>query len=672
MLKKLNAKYYLAATIALLTFLVYLPALRNEFVYWDDNQYVFENPFIRSFDAAFFRWAFTTVLMGNWNPLTWISHALDYSLWGLNPLGHHLTNIILHAGNTALVIVLALKLLESARDRSEGNAAASFLTDRTILITGGVTGLLFGIHPVHVESAAWVSERKDLLCALFFLLSVLRYTRYASSRKPAVRSQESEEHENDEARQKNFFVNQHYLLALCFFVLALMSKPMAVSLPMVLLILDWYPLGRIRSWKTVWSAGVEKLPFIALSLASSVMTIMAQKAGGALSSIDRVPLSVRIPVAAKALMAYLGKILLPVNLLPFYPYPRNVSLFSFEYLLAIVLVIGVTAACVVLARKQKLWVSAWSYYVITLLPVLGIVQVGGQAMADRYTYLTSLGPFFVAGVCAAWLWERVKPFARPFCGIVALLLVVFLCYVSIEQIAVWRNSIGLWSRVIEQEPESVPIAYNNRGLVYYKSGQFEMAAEDFQKAVNLRSSYTDAYSNLGMALYRIGMLDEAIENLNNAITLDPAYYKAYNNRAMVLGAMGQFDKAIQDYNAVIALKPSLPQVYYNLGVLYANKGLLDQAIKYFNQSLTVDPGYADAYGRRGAAFFSLGRYDKALDDLNKALAVKQNSPAVYMQRAMLYLKTGRTALALTDSREACDLGDDDGCRLLRELTQELH
>jgi tetratricopeptide (TPR) repeat protein len=349
-----------------------------------------------------------------------------------------------------------------------------------------------------------------------------------------------------------------------------------------------------------------------------------------------------------------------------------VSLFSFEYFLAIGLVIGVTAACVVLVRKQKLWLSAWVYYVVTLIPVLGIIQVGGQSMADRYTYLPGLGPFLVAGVCVAWITGRVNAVKSPvlitksFSVIVALLLVISLSYISIVQIAVWRNSIGLWTRVIEKEPERVPIAYNNRGLVYYKSGQFDKAVADFREAVTLRSSYIDAYSNLGMAFYKIGRLDEAIENFDKAIALDSAYYKAYNNRAMAFGAMGKFDKAVQDYNRVIALKPSSPQAYYNLGVLHAQAGYLDQAIKYFSQSLAADPRYVDAYSSRGMAFFSLGQYDRALDDFNKALAGKQNSAALYVQRGTLYFKTGRTELAFADFQKACDLGDEAGCSLLRQ------
>ncbi len=249
MQKTNKVRFLFAALIAFLTFIVYLPALRNGFVYWDDNLYVFENPDIRSLDLAFFRWAFFGFHVSNWHPLTWISHALDYALWGMNPLGHHLTSIILHAVNTALVVLLALKLLDIVREKSEEKASALFLNNRAVLIAAGVTGLLFGIHPVHVESVAWVSERKDLLCALFFLLSIMMYV------NAVTRMGHGAEGKTVPMRA--------LLSALCFFVLALLSKPMAVSLPIVLMILDWYPLNRMRSWKALWPIGIEKLPFFA-------------------------------------------------------------------------------------------------------------------------------------------------------------------------------------------------------------------------------------------------------------------------------------------------------------------------------------------------------------------------------------------------------------------------
>ncbi len=271
-----NGKYIIAVTIALATVLVYLPSLRNGFVgVWDDNINIVENLHIRSLDATFFRWAFLDFHGSNWLPLTWISLAVDYAFWGLNPLGYHLTNIILHVLNTLVVVFLVVKLLQAARERTTKPEFIAFLSDRVILFIGGATGSLFGIHPVHVESVAWAAERKDVLCALFFLLSVMMYAN-------AVRRM-------GHGAERMKLAPSALLSAFFFFILALLSKPMAVTLPVVLLILDWYPFNRIRSFKTLWAASIEKLPFIALSLASSIITILAQRSGDSIASLDFVP-----------------------------------------------------------------------------------------------------------------------------------------------------------------------------------------------------------------------------------------------------------------------------------------------------------------------------------------------------------------------------------------------
>jgi hypothetical protein len=587
-----NFKYYLAGSIALITFLVYLTALQNAYVNWDDEAYVFENPHIRAFNVTFFKWAFLNFYLSNWHPLTWISHALDYALWGLNPLGHHLTNNILHAANTFVVVFMIIRLLEAWKARTVPNEVPSFLTERSILIAAGVTGLLFGLHPLHVESAAWIAERKDLLCALFFLLSIIAYTKYASGADNAPIN-------NNRAPR---FFNKRYLVTLGLFIFALLSKPMAVSLPVVLLVLDWYPFNRIQSGRTLWAACVEKLPFIALSLFSSIITVLAQRAGGAIQSTEFAPISTRLLVAAKSLIAYLLKMVWPLNLVPYYPYPRNVSWLSIEHLSAVVLVIGITLICVMMARKQKLLLSVWGYYVVTLVPVLGIVQVGGQAMADRYTYLPSLGPFLITGLSVArvsiWISAlgKLRLMVKFFTAILALSVFASLLYLTSRQIDIWQNSLVLWSYVIEKEPNRFPIAYNNRGLALKKLGRFDEAIEDFEKT----------------------------------IALDPSMNKAYNN----------------------------------LGVLYLNAGLFEKSIGYLNKSIAIDPTYVESYNNRGAFYAYTGQYERALEDFNKAIQLKKDDAAAYYNRGSLYRRAGYKELAIPDFQKACDLGVEKACNAL--------
>lgn len=507
--KAQNITYGLATSVSLVTFLIYLSSLRNEFVEWDDRLYVFGNPHICSLNFSFLKWAFSTYHGANWHPLTWASHALDYAVWGLDPLGHHLTNIVLHSVNAFLVVLLIARLLEAWKVPSPS-------PDRAKFIAAATTGLLFGLHPLHVESVAWVAERKDLLCALFFLLSILSYTAYATYR-----------------------TYTKYLFSLGFFALALLSKPMAVSLPVVLLILDWFPFRRLRSIKSFGSALFQKLPFIALSLISSVLTVMAQKTVGAIQSIETVPLPSRVMVAVESLMAYLWKMVLPVDLVPFYPYPKNLSLSSPEYIIPVVLVTGISMFCVSIAAKQRVWLSVWGYYVVTLIPVLGIVQVGGQSMADRYTYLPSLGPFLLAGLSAAWVFQKVNaPGKRGFFitlvfSFTAVVAFVSLSYLTSKQIRIWNNSINLWSYVITKEPERVPLAYNNLGIVLEERGRSDEAIACFRKALILDPYYAKAHNNLGNAYYRRGLLDDAIREYRIALSLKPDYQDALDNLSVV-------------------------------------------------------------------------------------------------------------------------------------------
>jgi Tfp pilus assembly protein PilF len=538
-----RVQYYFAASVSLITFIVYLSSLDSDFVEWDDPVYVLDNVHIRSLDHAFFKWAFLDFHASNWHPLTWASHALDYAIWGLDPLGHHLTNVILHSINVFAVVVLAARVLRGYQKRMPAHRASPVLDERRTLIASGVTGLLFGLHPIHVESVAWVAERKDLLCALFFLLSMTAYVKFRL-RADAATAQ------NDPASRR---IKGQYLLSLGLFTLALLSKSMAVTLPVCLLLLDWHVFRRITSRRTFRDAFVEKLPFFALSLASSVLTIAAQGGGGSIAPIEYAPLSTRVLVAAKALMAYLGKMTVPLHLSPFYPYPQDVSLSSFEYLSPIVLVAGITMTSMAVAKRQGVFVSVWFYYVVTLLPVLGIIQVGNQFMADRYSYLPSLGPFLLMGLMAAWIsknvdaLERWKLPVRIVCIAVAFSVLISLAYATVRQVGVWKNSIELWGHVIKNEPVRAPLAYYNRGVVYAKTGQFDRAIDDFTKTIILDPSDYLAYYNLGVLYGSAGSYDKAIDYFNITIGINERYDAAYVQRGIYYARTGKRERALADY-----------------------------------------------------------------------------------------------------------------------------
>ncbi len=618
-----RTRYYLAAAVALLAFAVYLPALRNDFLNWDDNVYVVDNPFIRSFNVNLFKGAFCQFTASNWHPLTWLSHALDYAVWGMNPVGHHLTNIVLHGVNTFLVVLLIVMLLEAARQSLAGQGGTGFLNDRTILVVGGGTGLLFGLHPLHVESVAWVAERKDLLCALFYLLSVMIYVKYGAAGR------------NERDRGNGFFRlrDKRYWFALGFFILALLSKPMAVSLPLVFLILDWHPLNRISSFRSFQLALAEKLPFATLSFISSLLTVLAQKSGGALVAFESEPLLKRVIVASHSILSYLLKLILPVNLKPFYSYPRNASIMTSEYIAAIFLVIGITVLGIMIARKHRTMMSLWSYYVVTLMPVLGIVQVGGQAMADRYIYLPGISPFFAATLMFAWgsgkITESIQrsPMYRTISWVVMSILLITLSWLTVRQIGIWNNSIIFWNHVIAQEPTRFPLAYNNRGIAYENQGR----------------------------------LKEALDDFNRAIAVNPSYVDAYYNRGKAFDAMGERDAAIADFDKVLDLNPGNYFACNNLGVIYGKAGSYKTAMEYFNRSITLNPEYANSYFNRGLSYFFSGRYDRALEDFNKTIDLENDFAMAYMQRGNLFFRTGRRDLAQADFQKACAMGIGDAC-----------
>ncbi len=721
-----NLIYYLASLVALATFLVYLPTLQNEFVEWDDTSYITKNPNIRSLSLSFLKWAFFSFHVSNWHPLAWISHAIDYWVWGLNPVGHHLTSIIIHAINTFVVVLLVFKLLHVLSKSMHRNNEALLLSDQEIFITSVTTGLLFGLHPLHVESVAWVSERKDLLCALFFLLSILKYIGYAKSVF------------NESVREYRFrqFFNKHYLLTFIFFILSLLSKPMAITLPIVLLLLDWYPLDRIRS-QTYKDVLVEKVPFLALSLFSAIMTILAQKAGGAIATVEEFPLSVRVIVGGKALIVYLWKMICPLNLIPFYPYPQDASLFSLEYFPAIVLVIVISLVCLIY-WKRKFWISVWAYYVVTLIPVLGIVQVGSQAMADRYTYLPSLSIFLAIGLGVALLAVKLlkgRGLSATIAASAALLtLSLFMSYLTIKQIGIWKNSYLLWSYVVKKEPTQVPQAYfslgtvflekedldsalafyskalelnpkyveafENRAYVFDKMGRFDEAASDYSKSIGLKPSRYQAYYNRAGVFSKMGLTEKALADYDKVIDLDPMNYDAYNNRGIVLYNGGQLDKALNAYNQAIALDPERYEAFYNRGTLYENvgqlknaladydraallnssydalllnegvlcnrAGLFDNALEYYNEYIMKNPNNAEAYLDRGLTFALMGQNDSALKDFNTNLDLNRDSPVAYYNRGNVYLKMGQKKLAMSDYHKACSLGYKDGCKALRE------
>lgn len=556
-----NSYAWAAFFVTCLTFLAYLPSLQNGFVNWDDPDYIYENRNIRSIDFSFVKWGLIDSSVGHWHPLTWFSLALDYSFWELNPLGYHLTNIFLHSLNTFLVFILSVKLVQlNSLEKGKQNNRA--------LIAGIITALLFGIHPLHVESVAWATERKDVLSALFFLMSLLSYVRYNSA----------------EGSEKRLC----YRACLILFILAIMTKPIVISLPIVLLILDFYPLNRLTTKENIKQSLIEKLPFFVTSILSSMITIWAAHSAGALTTLGGYQFLTGLFVAFRGFIFYLTKMVLPFNLSPYYPYPSEIVVFSLEYMGSLGLFITTTLFCIYSLGRKRIFFSAWLYYVITLMPVIGIVQAGGQAAADRYTYIPSLGPFLLGGLGIGTLFQK---FPKKQWQILTLFLLALLSVIltsrTVRQIKTWRDSATLWSQGIKLFPGTASVAYNNRGDAYSSSGNYRQAIMDYNKAIEINPKDADAYYNIGNAYNALGEYPSAISNYTAAIKLNPQHAQAYNNRGSIYSNTGNYQEAVRDFMTAVKINPGYAKAYYNLGSAYSKSGNPESARSSYERAATL-------------------------------------------------------------------------------------
>ena len=541
------------------TLATYGDLINHQFISYDDNVYVTDNPPVQSgLTFSGLSWAFTTMHSGNWHPLTWLSHMLDCQLFGLNPGEHHLTNVIFHVANSLLLFLWFLCFTRSL--------GCSFLV-----------AALFALHPMHVQSVAWVAERKDVLSTFFWLLTMWAYVWYAE--RPRL---------------------TRYVLILVCFSLGLMAKPMLVTLPFVLLLLDYWPLGRLslkgyaaaeassKSGSRVANKRLvyEKLPLFVIAAFSSVVTVYAQKQAGAVWTFQTLPFANRIANAMVAYASYLGKMFWPAHLAVFYPLSRH-ALPIWQALAAGLVLVVLSLLALRLARRHPYLLVGWLWYLCTLLPVIGLVQVGGQAMADRYTYVPFIGLFIVlvwgvADLAARW---RAPRFLLPVAAGVVLSALMICTWV---QVGYWRDSITLYEHTLDVTRRN-PVIHNNLGLDLAKQGKMDQAKAHYAEALRLDPNFALAHNNLGLALAAQDKMDEAEAHYAEALRLDPNLAETYNNLGVALAQQGKIDEAITMFKKAIQIKPNFSGAYSNLGLAFANQGNIDQAIIVFKDTLKIDP-----------------------------------------------------------------------------------
>jgi tetratricopeptide (TPR) repeat protein len=622
---KMPARYQthlIAISLALVTFAVFGQVLHSGFVYFDDPEYVTENSHIQNVPVLqTIKWAFTTGCAANWHPLTWLSHTLDCKLFGLNPAGHHLTNLLLHIANTLLLFAV-LKAMTGALWRSAFAAA------------------LFALHPLHVESVAWVSERKDILSTLFWFLTMAAYVHY--TRNPNARS---------------------YLLTLVLFALGLMAKPMLVTLPFVLLLLDYWPLNRLEnnnrgqiyppySWR-IYRLVYEKIPFFVLSAVSSVITCLVQQ--HAMTNIEVFPLKWRIANAVVSYARYIEKMFLPRKLAVLYPLAGNLPK-VWVVAAAVIFLLVISILVIRLSPRRKYLLIGWLWFVGTLVPVIGLVQVGMQAMADRYAYVPLTGLFIVVSWGVADItttWRRRKILLT----IAAIIVLLALSICTNLQLRYWHNTMSLFGRAAAVTNYNYT-AYNNLGYTFVEQKKFEQAISYYKKAISIKPDYAEACSNLGAAYGELGRYDEAIEVLQRSLRLKPNYAKAYYNLGIVYSSSGRWQQAIEAYGNSLKIDPSNAEAYNKLGAACANLQLSEQAVEAYQKALQINPSLATVRNNLAVLLLEQNKIDEAIGHLHQAVQTEPNYADAYNNLGIAFGKLGRSQEEIEAYRQAVKIKQD--------------
>jgi tetratricopeptide (TPR) repeat protein len=608
---------YLVLILATLAVFHQLPS--NDFVNYDDDLFVYENPQVRKgLSKEGVIWAFTAFSPDYWKPLSWLSHMLDCELFGLRPGMHHLTNLLLHVASTVLLL-LVLNRMTGALWPSSFVAA------------------LFALHPLHVESVAWVAERKDVLGAFFWFLTIWAYSRYV---------------------ERPLF--GRYLFVLLLFALALMAKPMVVTLPFVLLLLDYWPLERMQlhRMRLAGERGMtkssalrlfcEKIPLFVLSGATTVITIIAQRQVGALKSIEAYPFKLRIANALVSYISYIGKMVWPHKLAVFYPYPTAIPLWQSAG--AGLLLITVSVLLMRAAANRPYLATGWLWYLVTLLPVIGLVQVGGQAMADRYTYLSLVGLF----ISIAWgvpsllaNWHQAK---KAIALATAVLLLGF-ATCSVLQVRYWQDSVSLF-RHTDKVTSNNDVAHNHLGIALASQGELEEAMSHYAEALRIKPREPWVHSNLGIALARQGRLEEAIGHYAEALRIKPDLGKAHNNLGNALAKQGKLEEARSHFSEALRIKPDFAKAHNNLGNALAMQGELEEAMSHYSKALRVNPDYAGAHNNLGNALAMQGKLEEAMNHYAEAVRISPEHAKAHNNLGNMLAMHGRLEEAANYYSEA--------------------
>lgn len=619
------------AVLIVLTFAAFYPSLHNGFLDYDDDALYLNNPYFRGLGWPQLRWAFTTFLMGHYQPLTWVSVGLDYVVWGMNPFGYHLTNLILHALNTVLFYFLAVRLLSFVVPAGK---------DTGVLLGAAAAAALFSIHPLRVESVVWITERRDVLSGMFVLFTLHAYLTAAQAESWASRG-------------------PWLALTLVLYVLSLLSKAVGMTLPLVFLILDVYPLRRLGGSRSRWvgaevqSVWLEKVPFFIFGAATAVVAALAQQDTRAMMTFAHYGIAPRVAQAFYSFVFYVWTSLWPTKLLPMYVLPYGFSPTQGIYVACALIVIAATAALIFFRKSWPAGLAVWLSYVALVLPVSGIAQSGPQIVALRYTYLSCLGFALLAGGGVVYFWRRWRAVTFAIVGGAVSLVLIgsTLIYITRQQIAVWRDTEVLWRYVLSNDPNSI-VAHNDLGNILFKRGEVDEAIGHYRQAIRLKPDAGLNHYNLANALARQGNIDEAIDEYRRAVFYAPYNGRAWYSLALLIGSKGETDEAIEDYGRAIEAEPNYPKSYNNLGELLLARGRSEEAVRLFRRAIARDPQYATAHANLGRALILQRRPDDARQAIDRALAIDPDLPVAHYANAALLMQQQQFAEAIGEYRKA--------------------
>lgn len=565
--------------LAALSVAIFLRALSNGFIEYDDSEYVYGNPHVRGgLSLQGVRWALSAFYSANWHPLTWLSHMADWQLWGDQAAGHHLTNVLLHAMNAVLLFRFLL-LATGAPHRS------------------GIVATLFAVHPLRVESVAWIAERKDLLSAAFMFLGLLLYVRWTR-------------------RQTGF----GWVVA--SFTFALASKPSAISFPLLLLMLDAWPLHRWTR-ETTWARLREKWVLAPLMVASAVLTILAQRSAGAIRSTEYVPVWERLANACVAYVRYLGKTAYPAALAIPYPLDRA-TLTTMVVAGALGLLLAISLTAVLLRRKWPALAMGWCWFLVVLVPMIGVIQVGAQALADRYTYVSQIG-LWIALAFVPWAPSRAA-LRWAIAGLVSTVLA--LCALTFRQIGYWQDVQTLFSHTLDVAPENNLVPTMAKGEDALRNGRLDEAARWFERALAMAPLYAGAISDLGTVRVKQGRLAEALALLERAHALEPEDVGTGVNLGIALVKAGRFGEAVPLYRQLYAHEPRHPGIAAELGFLLGQTGHRKEALKVLSEAVSIDPGSPHAHFNLGVALARDGQFSQALAEFQRVAELAPDFPGI--------------------------------------------